>query len=144
MLIVDDDERNAYAAAHALEELGHELVVARSGEEALRRVLEDDFAVILLDLHMPGMDGYETAALIRSRKRSRATPIVFVTAVFRDEPHLFQAYARAGGRGVAAGRPFHPARQVHCGRLHLKTWSSREADRAACCWRRTPASAPRS
>ena len=93
VLIVDDDERNAFAAIHALEELGHDLIIARSGEEALRRLLEDEFAVILLDLHMPGMDGYETAALIRQRKRTRSTPIVFLTAVFRDEPHLFQAYS---------------------------------------------------
>jgi signal transduction histidine kinase/DNA-binding response OmpR family regulator len=93
ILIVDDDERNAFAAVQALEELGHELVVARSGEEALRRLLTEQFALILLDLHMPGMDGYETAALIRSRKRTASTPIVFLTAIFRDEPHVFQAYA---------------------------------------------------
>ena len=93
ILIVDDDERNAFAAVQALEELGHELVVARSGEEALRRLLGETFAVILLDLHMPGMDGYETAELIRSRKRSAGTPIVFLTAIFRDEAHVFQAYS---------------------------------------------------
>jgi signal transduction histidine kinase/DNA-binding response OmpR family regulator len=93
ILIVDDDERNAFAAVQALEELGHELVVARSGEEALRRLLVEEFALILLDLHMPGMDGYETAALIRSRKRTLHTPIVFLTAIFRDEAHVFQAYS---------------------------------------------------
>jgi signal transduction histidine kinase len=93
VLIVDDDERNAFAALQALDDLGCELVVARSGADALRRVLEDDFAVILLDLHMPGMDGYETAGLIRSRQRTRSVPIVFLTAVFREEAHLFQAYS---------------------------------------------------
>ncbi len=93
VLIVDDDERNAYAAVHALEALGHDLVVARSGDEALRKILEDEFAVILLDLHMPGMDGFETASLIRQRKRTNRTPIVFVTAIFRDEAHVFQAYS---------------------------------------------------
>jgi signal transduction histidine kinase/DNA-binding response OmpR family regulator len=93
VLIVDDDERNAFAAVQALEGLGHELVVASSGEEALRRLLHDDFAVILLDLHMPGMDGYETAALIRGRKRTSRTPIVFLTAIFRDEAHIFKAYS---------------------------------------------------
>ncbi|MDP3803492.1 response regulator [Brevundimonas sp.] len=92
VLIVDDDERNAFAASEALEILGHELVVARSGEEALRLLLTQEFAVILLDLHMPGMDGYETARLIREHPRIRDTPIVFVTAVFRDEAHIFQAY----------------------------------------------------
>ena len=93
VLIVDDDERNAFAAAEALEDLGHELIIARSGAEALRCVLDHDFAVILLDLHMPGMDGYETAAMIRSRKKTSRTPIVFVTAIFRDEAHVFQAYS---------------------------------------------------
>jgi signal transduction histidine kinase len=93
ILIVDDDERNAFAAVQALEELGHDLVVARSGEEALRRLLTEEFALILLDLHMPGMDGYETAALIRARKRTASTPIVFLTAIFRDEAHVFQAYS---------------------------------------------------
>ena len=62
ILIVDDDARNAFAATNALADLDCEIVVARSGEEALRRLLDEDFAVILLDLHMPGMDGYETAA----------------------------------------------------------------------------------
>ncbi|HKP79782.1 MAG TPA: response regulator [Phenylobacterium sp.] len=90
---MDDDERNAYAAVEALRELGHELVVARSGEEALKRLLSEEFALILLDLHMPGMDGYETAALVRSRKRNQHTPIVFLTAIFRDEAHIFQAYS---------------------------------------------------
>jgi signal transduction histidine kinase/DNA-binding response OmpR family regulator len=93
ILIVDDDERNAFAAVEALSDLGHELVVARSGEEALKRLLAEEFALILLDLHMPGMDGYETAALIRSRKRNQLTPIVFLTAIFRDEAHIFQAYS---------------------------------------------------
>ena len=93
VLIVDDNERNAFAATEALKVLGHELVVARSGEEALRLLLSEEFAVILLDLHMPGMDGYETARLIREHPRTRDTPIVFVTAVFRDESHIFQAYS---------------------------------------------------
>ena len=94
VLIVDDDERNLLAAVETLNELGHELVTARSGQEALRRLLdEEEYAVILLDLHMPGMDGYETAELIRSRKRTRDVPIVFVTAVYRDETHIFQAYS---------------------------------------------------
>jgi signal transduction histidine kinase/FixJ family two-component response regulator len=92
VLIVDDDERNAFAAVNALEGLGFELMVARSGDEALRHILQEEFAVILLDLHMPGMDGYETAALIRSRRKTSRTPIVFLTAIFRDEAHVFQAY----------------------------------------------------
>jgi PAS domain S-box-containing protein len=93
ILIVDDDPRNALALTTVLEDLGQTLVVAYSGEEALKHLLYDEFAVILLDLHMPGMDGYETAALIRGRQRSRHIPIVFQTAMFREDSHLLQAYS---------------------------------------------------
>jgi signal transduction histidine kinase len=93
ILVVDDDERNALALTTVLQELGQTLVVAHSGEEALRYLLTEDVAVILLDVHMPGMDGYETAELIRARKRTRHIPIVFLTAVFRDDSHLLQAYS---------------------------------------------------
>jgi signal transduction histidine kinase len=123
VLIVDDDERNAFAATEALEVLGHELVVARSGEEALRLLLTQRFAVILLDLHMPGMDGYETARLIREHPRTRDTPIVFVTAVFRDEAHIFQAY-QVGAVDVVF-KPVDPfilrAKVAVLADLHLKT-----------------------
>lgn len=93
ILVVDDDERTALAVSTVLEELNQTLVVAGSGEEALRHLLHDDFAVILLDLHMPGMDGYETAEMIRARKKTRNIPIIFLTAVFRDDSHLLQAYS---------------------------------------------------
>jgi signal transduction histidine kinase/response regulator RpfG family c-di-GMP phosphodiesterase len=93
ILIVDDDERTALAVATVLEELGQILVIAHSGEAALRHLLYGDFAVILLDVQMPGMDGYETAALIRARKRTRHIPIVFQTAVFRDDTNILQAYS---------------------------------------------------
>jgi CheY-like chemotaxis protein len=93
ILIVDDDRSTALALTAALERLGQTLVVAHSGEEALQHLLHEDFAVILLDLHMSGMDGYETAALIRARKKTRHIPIVFLTAVFRDDSHLLQAYS---------------------------------------------------
>lgn len=123
VLIVDDDERNAFAAREALEVLGHELVIARSGEEALRLLLQQEFAVILLDLHMPGMDGYETARLIREHPRTRDTPIVFVTAVFRDEAHIFQAYT-AGAVDVVF-KPVDPfilrSKVAILVELHLKT-----------------------
>jgi CheY-like chemotaxis protein len=123
VLIVDDDERNAFAAREALEVLGHELVIARSGEEALRLLLHQEFAVILLDLHMPGMDGYETAKLIREHPRTRDTPIVFVTAVFRDEAHIFQAYT-AGAVDVVF-KPVDPfilrSKVAILVELHLKT-----------------------
>jgi two-component sensor histidine kinase len=93
ILIVDDDRSTSLALTAALERLNQTLVVAFSGEEALQHLLHEDFAVILLDLHMSGMDGYETAALIRARKKTRHIPIVFLTAVFRDDSHLLQAYS---------------------------------------------------
>jgi two-component sensor histidine kinase/CheY-like chemotaxis protein len=93
ILIVDDDERTAMAVRTALEELGQVLVVAHSGEEGLHRLLFDDYAVILLDVNMPGMDGYEMASFVRARKRTRHIPIVFLTALFHDDSHLLQAYS---------------------------------------------------
>src|SRR5438046_10048047 len=78
ILIVDDDERTAMAVRNALEELGQTLVVAHSGEEALHRLLYDDYAVILLDVNMPGMDGYEMASFVLARTRTRPIPLLFL------------------------------------------------------------------
>ncbi len=91
ILLVDDDEANLLSLTATLECLGQELVLARSGEEALRHLLEHDFAAILLDVKMPGMDGLETAEMIRNRKRSKNTPILFLTG-FRNDDHLFRGY----------------------------------------------------
>ena len=91
ILLVDDSEENLVSLAAALETLGQELVLAQSGAEALRHLLQEDFAAILLDVKMPEMDGFETAELIRSRKRSRHTPILFLTGYKSDE-HLFRGY----------------------------------------------------
>jgi PAS domain S-box-containing protein len=91
ILLVDDSSENLVSLEATLEGLGQELVSARSGLEALRYLLNDDFAAILLDVKMPGLDGFETAELIRSRKRSRHTPILFLTAYKNDE-HLFRGY----------------------------------------------------
>ena len=93
ILIVDDDVRTAMAVRNALEQLGQTLIVAHSGEEALHHLLTEEYAVILLDVNMPGMDGYEMASFVRARKRTRHIPIVFLTALFRDDTHLLQAYS---------------------------------------------------
>src|SRR5262245_42139226 len=93
ILLVDDQPNNLLALEALLEGLGQNLVSARSGEEALRRLLEDDFALILLDVQMPGLDGFATASLIRERDRSRHTPIIFLTAYERSEVQLFQGYS---------------------------------------------------
>src|SRR5580704_6741925 len=91
ILLVDDTPENLISLEAALDGLGQELVLANSGTEALRHLLEDDFAAILLDVKMPEMDGFQTAELIRSRKRSRDIPILFLTGYKSDE-HLFRGY----------------------------------------------------
>jgi len=92
VLLIDDDERNLLALAHVLEDLG-EVVLARSGEEALPHLLKGDFAVILLDVYMPIMDGYETARIIRTRDQSKGIPIVFLSAVNKETEHQLRGYA---------------------------------------------------
>src|SRR5881392_4070880 len=92
VLLVDDDERNLLAVATVLEDLG-EVVLARSGEEALRHLLKDEFAVILLDVYMPGMDGYETAQIIRSREQTKRIPIVFLSAVNKEKEQWMRGHS---------------------------------------------------
>jgi len=92
VLLVDDDERNLLAVATVLEDLG-EVVLARSGEEALRHLLKGEFAVILLDVYMPGMDGYETARIIRNREQTKGIPIVFLSAVNKETEHQLRGYS---------------------------------------------------
>ena len=92
ILVVDDRPDKLLALQTILEELNQNIVIAHSGEEALKCVLEQEFAVILLDVNMPGMDGLETAAYIRKRQRTAHTPIIFVTA-YADEMHTAQGYS---------------------------------------------------
>ncbi|HEX8841723.1 MAG TPA: response regulator [Sphingomicrobium sp.] len=92
VLLVDDDDANLLAVESILEDLG-EVVSAKSGEEALRHLLKGEFAVILLDVYMPGMDGYETAQIIRSRDQTKGIPIVFLSAVNKEAEHLLRGYA---------------------------------------------------
>jgi signal transduction histidine kinase len=91
ILLVDDNAENLVALRAILEQLGVRLVTASSGRDALRALLRQDFAVVLLDVNMPLLDGFETAALIRSRGRSSHTPIIFLTA-YGDEEHLARGY----------------------------------------------------
>jgi signal transduction histidine kinase len=92
ILIVDDMAANLVAMEAALEPLGCRVVKAASGQEALKKILEQDFAVVLLDVQMPEMDGYETATWIRSRQRTKYLPIIFVTAHNSDDSSLLRAY----------------------------------------------------
>src|SRR2546429_1104422 len=92
ILVVDDKPEKLLSLEAVLEDLGQNIVRAYSGREALRHVLTQDFAVILLDVNMPGMDGFETATLIRQRKSSEHVPIIFITA-FGDEMLAARGYS---------------------------------------------------
>jgi PAS domain S-box-containing protein len=93
ILIVDDRPENLLALEAILEPLGQRLVRAHSGDEALRLLLTHDFAMILLDVQMPGIDGFETARLIKSRERTKYIPIIFLTAISKDEEYVFEGYS---------------------------------------------------
>jgi PAS domain S-box-containing protein len=106
LLLVDDREENLVALRAILEPLGQNLVSARSGEEALRALLHQDFACILLDVQMPGLDGFETAELIKQRERSNSIPIIFLTAISKEEQHVFRGYS--AGAVDYLFKPFDP------------------------------------
>ncbi|HEY9786609.1 MAG TPA: response regulator [Candidatus Obscuribacterales bacterium] len=93
ILIVDDQPENLAALEVVLEELGQNLIKAHSGKEALRCLLENDFAVVLMDVQMPGLDGFETAQLIRGRPKCAHTPIIFLTAEHTDESDAAIGYS---------------------------------------------------
>src|SRR6185295_775824 len=92
ILVVDDHQTNLIAIEAALAPLGRKLVLAHSGIEALARLLEQDFALIILDVAMPGLDGFETAKLVRSRERTRATPIIFITGLSWQDEEVLRGY----------------------------------------------------
>ncbi len=96
ILIVDDRPEKRLALETVLSSLNQNVVTAGSGREALRHLLREDFAVILLDVNMPGMDGFETAAMIRRRPRSEATPIIFISAINDTETHVSRGYSLGG------------------------------------------------
>ena len=106
ILMVDDRVENLVALEAVLQPLGHDLVRALSGDEALRKVLHEDFALILLDVQMPGMNGFEVAQFIKSRARSRHTPIIFLTAISKEEEYVFEGYS--AGAVDYLFKPFNP------------------------------------
>jgi two-component system, sensor histidine kinase and response regulator len=96
ILLVDDVPENLIALEAVLGKLNLNIVKATSGNEALRYLLENEFAMILLDIHMPGLDGLETAKLIRLRERSKNTPIIFLSAYETGDMEVLQAYSMGG------------------------------------------------
>ena len=93
ILLVDDHPENLLALESILVDPRYHLVKAHSGSEALKAVLSRDFAVILLDVHMPGLDGFETAAMIKKRERSKHIPIIFLTAINKADQYIFKGYS---------------------------------------------------
>jgi PAS domain S-box-containing protein len=106
VLVVDDHPANLLALEAILSPLGHHLVMAHSGEEALKHVLQKDFALILLDVQMAGMSGFETAALLKQHPRSRQIPIIFITAISREAEHVFKGYSQGAVDYML--KPFEP------------------------------------
>ena len=106
ILLVDDHAENLIALEAILSSLNQELVPVRSGEAALKALLSDEFAVILLDVVMPGMDGFETAAHIKRRARTHDVPIIFLTAAGAEADHAFRGYAAGAVDYIA--KPFDP------------------------------------
>src|SRR5581483_10566599 len=92
ILLVDDNPESLFSMAAALESLGENLLAATSGEEALRHLLKHDVAVMVLDVMMPGMDGFELASIVRSRERFRQTPIIFLTGLGAEDRNVLQGY----------------------------------------------------
>ena len=106
ILLVDDEPKNLVALAAVLDGPDRRLVSAESGEEALRHLLHGDFAVILLDVHMPGIDGFDTAELIRGRERTKDTPIIFLTAEIRGQGFVSRGYSLGAVDYIV--KPFDP------------------------------------
>jgi two-component system, sensor histidine kinase and response regulator len=106
ILLVDDRPENLLALEAVLEPLNQRLVRATSGEEALRRLLSEEFAVILLDVQMPGLDGFDTAAHIKEREKTRDIPIIFITAISREPHHALRGYSTGAVDYIA--KPFEP------------------------------------
>jgi PAS domain S-box-containing protein len=96
ILIVDDRPENLLAMEASLECPSYTIIKARSGEQAIRYVSDHDFAVILLDVQMPGLDGFETANRIKAMERSRHIPIIFMSAIHRAHQHIFKGYSAGG------------------------------------------------
>ncbi|CAN5794829.1 hypothetical protein BH11MYX3_BH11MYX3_32580 [soil metagenome] len=105
VLLVDDRPENLLALEASLEPLGQRLVKAQSGNDALRAVLEEQFAVILMDIRMPGLDGFETIGLLRQRAQSRHTPIIFLSA-YAEQHHMFRSYSAGAVDYIL--KPFDP------------------------------------
>ena len=131
ILIVDDRPENLLALEAILDPLGHELVRANSGPEALKKLLVHDFAAILIDVQMPGMNGFETVEIIKSRERTRHIPVIFLTAISKEEQYVYKGYEV--GAVDYMFKPLQPevlrSKVMVFVELHLKNQQIREQER---------------
>ena len=131
ILLVDDRPENLTAMEAALEPLGQRLVTAESGQEALKQLLADDFAMVLMDVQMPGLDGYETAEYIKRLEKTKHIPLIFMTALQEDVKHVFRGYEV--GAVDYLFKPVEPAvlrsKVSVFMDLHEKTWALERANR---------------
>jgi len=129
ILLVDDHAPNLVALSAILEPLDQTLVRASSGEDALKELLKGDFACILMDVQMPGLDGFQTAQLVRARHRSRSIPIIFLTAYSKEPAHVFRGY-RTGAVDYLV-KPFDPDVLRSKVAVFVDLWVAREQVKAA-------------
>ncbi len=106
ILIVDDKPSNLIALQTTLDVVDAEFVQANSGNEALKKILHNDFALAIIDVQMPGMDGYELTQFIRSREQSKNLPVIFLSAIYSDDFHVFKGYESGGVDFIT--KPFEP------------------------------------
>ena len=118
VLIVDDREHNLLALESVLRPLGVEILKALNGEDALRASLNHEFALAILDVQMPAMDGYELAGLLRSDPRTRHVPIIFLSAVYFDDPYVFRGYSSGAVDFIT--KPFNPEILLSKARVFLE------------------------
>ena len=129
VLLVDDRPENLVALEATLAPLDCELVTATSGAEALRHLLDGDFAVILLDVQMPDLDGFETAQYGKQRERTRDIPIIFVTAISKEREHVFRGYA--AGAVDYLFKPYDPELLRSKVAVFIDLWRANQALRAS-------------
>src|SRR5262245_53309266 len=132
ILLVDDEPRNLTALETILQDPGYRLVLARSADEALLALVAQEFALLVLDIQMPGMNGFELAALIKQRKKTAGVPIIFLTAYYSEDQHVLEGY----GTGAVdyLHKPVNPAvlrsKAAIFAMLHRKTRETERTNRA--------------
>ena len=107
ILIVDDEPRNLAVLESVLDDPGYRLVRATSGEAALLALMADEFAVLVLDVQMPGMNGFELAKMVKERRKTARVPIIFLTAYYTDDQHIMEGYG--SGAVDYLNKPLNPA-----------------------------------